>query len=262
MDGRGSFKARAGSRGRRPEIRAVFFTCCKKPALPVSRIRRKAPCVLARSANSPTPVRTKRLILARRVGANGVQDRGVPHAGTRWFCSGRNHLMIEKMNYCCHTDVTIKGMGQNPFSLKESPALESITGQSVEETTDVLAWFPGDRRLFSIDGPIGASQGGPSNPNQVMLGDRVELPRTVRETLMIEPSWQFVVTELRFPSRGPIGFCEIRSQPGRGVWVQLRYLSHAVPLIQGPRPRARVRPRGERPLKKAQPGSSRPGNQG
>lgn len=112
--------------------------------------------------------------------------------------------------------------------------MERIAGQSAEQPADIDTWFPGDRRLFSIDGPLGACRVEGENPNRIQLGDRVALPRTVRDALALKVHWQFFVTELRYTSRGPIGFCEIRSQPGRGVWVRLRYLSHVVPLVQGP----------------------------
>lgn len=115
--------------------------------------------------------------------------------------------------------------------------MERISGQSAKQHTDMDAWFSGDRRLFSIDGPFGACRAGGENPGRIQLGDRVELPRTVRDTLALQAHWQFFVTELRYTSRGPIGFCEIRSQPGRGVWVRLGYLSRSVPLVQGPPPK-------------------------
>ena len=87
--------------------------------------------------------------------------------------------------------------------------------------------FSGDRRLFSIEGPLASTSETADNPDALCAGCEVHLPRSMRVSLNIEDGLQFVLAEIRRYRFGSMGFCEVEGQPGQGVWVRLRHLTRS-----------------------------------
>jgi hypothetical protein len=87
--------------------------------------------------------------------------------------------------------------------------------------------FCGDRRLYSIEGPLTSATECEDNPESLCVGGAVHLPRSMRAHLGIDDGDSFVLAEIRRFGFGSMGFCEVEGQPGQGVWVRLRYLTHS-----------------------------------
>ena len=77
---------------------------------------------------------------------------------------------------------------------------------------DTPGWFAGDRRLFCLVGPLPRDHA--DNPEQLIAGCGVRLPRSIRAALKIDEHLKFTLTEVRSYGFGSMGFCEVDGQPG------------------------------------------------
>lgn len=112
----------------------------------------------------------------------------------------------------------------------------SQTG-SPDATSD---WFAGDRRLYCLAGPL--ARGKADNPDQLVEGCGVLLPRAVRQALGIDDQLTFTLIEMRSYPFGSMGFCQVDGQPGRGAWIRMHHLTR----VEWHTPLGRPRPQRKR----------------